>query len=387
MTNSALARPVALLRAPRLLISLCLSALLSACALSPGMHMGTPQDVQKHMAEDPAPPGALIPITSELIQKQEAAQAQEVKGDVRRLFGKGSAYTVGPGDVLNVMVWGHPELALIPVASNHATGSPSQADVGNGYNVSSGGFIQFPFMGAVKVSGLTENQIRELLTRKLAKYVKDPELTVRVQNYRHRRVYIDGEVRNPGLQVMDDLPMTLPEAINRAGGFTEAADRSSILLTRHGHTIHIDLPELTRLGVNPNRLMLANGDLLRVVNQDESKIFVMGEVVSPHSQQLRDGQMTLTEAIGEAGGPNPTTSEPKQIYVIRKGPHNKAEIFHLNAKSPTAFVLADSFAMKPHDVVFIDPAPVVRWNRVISMLLPSYGAVVTTTSTTNAVAK
>lgn len=386
MTKPASQKNAALLRAPRLLIGLCLAALLSACALSPGMYMGPPQDVKKQLAEDPAPPGVLIPITPELVQKLDTAQATEVKEDVRRLFGRDTPYTVGPGDVLNVMVWGHPEMALTAAASS-TTNAPGQTGVGNGYNVSPAGLIQFPFLGTVKVAGLTENQIRELLTRRLAKYIRDPQLTVRIQDYRHRRIYIDGEVRNPGLQVMDDLPMTLPEAINRAGGFTEAADRSSILLTRHGHTTDINLPELTRLGINPNRIMLANGDLLRVVNQQESKIFVLGDVVSPHSQQLRDGQMTLTEALGEAGGANPVSANPRQIYIIRKGSDNKAEIFHLDAKSPTAFVLADSFPMKAHDVVFVDPAPVVRWNRVITMLLPSYGAIVTGTATTNTLSK
>src|SRR5690606_12537970 len=99
------------------------------------------------------------------------------------------------------------------------------------------------------------------------------------------------------------------------------ADRSSIELTRAEHTIHIDLPKLTRQGVNPNRILLANGDLLRVLNQDETKVFVMGEVWTPRSMPLHDGRLSLTEALGESGGPDPWTSNPGQIYVVRKMPH------------------------------------------------------------------
>src|SRR3546814_10554179 len=74
-----------------------------------------------------------------------------------------------------------PELGLTPATSNRSMGSTSQADVGNGYNVNPDGTIQFPFIGPIKVAGLTENEARELLTKRLSKYVQDPQITVRVQ--------------------------------------------------------------------------------------------------------------------------------------------------------------------------------------------------------------
>jgi polysaccharide export outer membrane protein len=350
--------------------------------------MGKPNDVKKSLESDAAPPGALTPITSSLIAQQQMSQTKEVKRDVRQLFGVGKAYRIGPGDIVNIVVWGHPELGLTPATSNRSMGSSSQADVGNGYNINPDGMIQFPFLGAVKLAGLTENEARELLSRRIAKYVRDPQLTVRVQAYRHQRIYVDGEVREPGLQTMDDIPMTLPEAINRAGGFTEEADRSSIVLTRKGKSTDINLPQLTRLGVNPNRIMLATGDLVRVVNRDESKIFVLGEVVVPRALEMHDGRLSLTEALGEAGGSSPLTSDPTQIYVIRKAPpakggvEGKAEIYHLNGGSPTAYLLANDFELQPRDVVFVDPAPVVRWSRVINNLLPSYNTMFINTRNT-----
>jgi polysaccharide export outer membrane protein len=306
---------------------------------------------------------------------------------VKRLFGKGKAYTIGPGDIVNIVVWGHPELALAPATSNRSTGSSSQADVGNGYNVNPDGIIQFPFIGPIKIAGMTEEQARKLLTNRIAKYIRDPQLTVRVQAYRHDRVYVDGEVRAPGLQTMDDIPMTLPEAINRAGGFTPEADRSSVVLTRKGVSTEINLPLLTRLGVNPNRILLAGGDLLRIVARNESKIFVLGEVSTPRALQMNDGRLSLTEALGEAGGANPLTSDPRQIYVIRKPPRKDdeeeiAEIYHLDAATPTAFMLANDFELRPRDVVFIDAAPVVRWNRVVSNVLPSYDSMFINTRNT-----
>src|SRR5690606_29429790 len=96
------------------------------------------------------------------------------------------------------------------------------------------GNIQFPFTGLVHVAGLNEFQIRDRLVQRLSGYISSPQITVRVQAYRASRIYVDGEVRNPGVLPITDLPMTLPEAINRAGGMTPEADRSAILLTRNG---------------------------------------------------------------------------------------------------------------------------------------------------------
>src|SRR3981189_1300709 len=100
------------------------------------------------------------------------------------------------------------------------------------YTVAAGGMIQYAYIGPLKVAGLTEMEARDLLAQKLSRYVRQPQVTLRIQAYRRTRVYLDGAIRNPGVQVLNDMPMTLPEAINRAGGFTPVADRSMVAITR-----------------------------------------------------------------------------------------------------------------------------------------------------------
>jgi polysaccharide export outer membrane protein len=372
------------LRAARVSIIIGSAAILSACALSPGMHMGKPADVQNKLEQqdDSAPPGVLIDITPQLLKQQQAELATDIDQEIKELFGHTQPYRIGPGDILNIVVWDHPELQLMPVVSNRNTGSLTQVDIGNGYNVSENGKIQFPYVGIQQVAGMTELEIRDMLMKKLAAYVNDPQITVRVQSYRNRRVYVDGEVRTPGLQVMDDMPMSLPEVLNRAGGFTKEADRSSIIVTRANKSTRVSLPDLLRLGINPNKVMLANGDMVRVRSNEDNKVFVMGEVLDPRTQPMRDGHWTLADALGAAGGPNPLTAQVNQIYVIRKGENDDASIFHLNGSIPTAFVLANAFQLKANDLVYIDPASVVRWQRVISNILPSYAAVTATRNAT-----
>lgn len=327
---------------------------------------------------DAPPPGVLRPITPELIQtiQREARQANTLAA-LQPLFGKAGAYTIGAGDVVHINVWGHPELEL-PVA-----GASGQPGVANGFNVSPDGYIQFPLVGTIKIAGLTENQARLALGEALKRYIVDPQITLRVQSYRAGRVYLDGEVRTPGLQAINDVPMTLPEALSRAGGLTATADRSQVFVTRDGVTTRINLVRLAERGINPAQILLKNNDLVRVAHRDDAKVYVMGEVERQTALPLRNGRLSLNEALGESGGISSRSGDPGQIFVIRSRASQPAdspggqlpEIFHLDARSPLGYALAEGFELQARDVVYIDPVPLVRWNRVISLILPSAQAV------------
>ena len=190
-------------------------------------------------------------------------------------------------------------------------------------------------------------------------------------------------MRTPGLQALNDIPMTLPEAIGRAGGVTALADRSAIAVTRGNSTAVVNLPQLIARGINPTSILLRNGDLVRVLGREEAKVFVMGEVLRPSTQTLRNGRLTLNEALGEAGGVSQISGDPRQIFVVRAANTEAPEIYHLDARSPTAFALAEGFELKARDVIYVDPVPLVRWNRVISLILPSAQAVTTTRDAVN----
>ena len=380
----------------RSLLPLLACILVSACAYAPGMYVGPTAATQSTgnswsitqarsnaATADEPPPGSLIPINAELIRQHRASRAVDIPSAVKQLFDVPMAYRIGPGDVLNIVVWDHPELAIPPAASNVSSDAGSLSTVGNGFNVNAQGLVQFPYAGTLKVAGLTEFETRDLLATRLAKYIKNPQITVRIQAYRSGRIYIDGEVRTPGLQALNDIPMTLPEALGRAGGFTATADRSAIAITRDGSTTLVNLSQLTERGINPTAILLGNGDLVRVLAREDAKVFVLGEVLRPSTQTLRNGRLTLNEALGDSGGVNPVSGEPRQIYVIRSANREQPEVYHLDANSPSAYAMAESFELQARDVVYVDPAQLVRWNRFISLILPSAVAVNTSRAALN----
>lgn len=371
---------------------LLLTAVLNGCAFAPGMYVGKTNNgtvgqssswfsSKPDQTDDTPPTGRVITITPSLIREQRSSKPTNVSTDVKKLFDLAKPYQIGPNDVLNIVVWDHPEL-LAPIAGSSSSdaSSSSASVIGNGFNVSPQGLIQFPYAGTIKLSGLTEYEARDLLTIRLAKYIKDPQVTVRIQAYRSGRVYIDGEVRVPGLQPLNEVPMTLPEAIGRAGGITALGDRSAIAITRDGQTVMVNIPQLLQSNINPNNILLRNGDLVQVMGREEAKVFVMGEVLRPSTQTLRNGHLTLNEALGDAGGVSQTSGDPRQIFVVRAVNTDLPEIYHLDAQSPTAFALAEGFELKARDVVYVDPVPLVRWNRVISLILPSASVVANTNS-------
>jgi polysaccharide export outer membrane protein len=324
------------------------------------------------LGRDQPPAGAVVEITPELVQAQRVERASELPADVASLFAAPKPYTIGPGDVLNIVVWDHPELNLAPVAvTTVGTDYTGSASVASGYSIDAQGILQFAYVGPLKVGGLTELEARDLLTGRLGKYVRDPQITLRIQTYRSRRVFMDGEVRTPGLQIFNDLPMSLPEALNRAGGFTALGDRASIAVIRDGKSVVVNIPKLIAHGINPTRILLKNDDMVRVFAREDSKVFVTGDVSRPATLFLRNGELSLNEALGDTGGVSPANGDARQVFVVRNVVEGKPEIYHLNVVSPGAFALADNFELKAKDMVFVDAAPVVRWSRVISLFLPS----------------
>ncbi|MBX3655496.1 MAG: polysaccharide biosynthesis/export family protein [Ramlibacter sp.] len=327
------------------------------------------------------PPGQLISITPSLVKQIRESRPKEISQDVKALFGTAKPYRIGAGDVLGITLWSHPELVFPQTTVISSVDPTGQNVAGTGFSVNFDGFIQFPYVGSVKVAGLTEQQAQQLLLDVAGKYLKNPQMTVRVIAYRNGRVYVDGEVRNPGVQAVNDVPLTLPDALARAGGLTANADRAAVAVTRDGKTTVVSLPQLAEMGVNPANILLTSGDLVRVLNRDDTKVYVLGEVTKPAPQLMRNGHLTLNEALGEAGGVSQVSGNPRQIYVIRNGATGNPEIYHLDAQTPVALAMADLFELKPRDVVFVDPVPLVNWNRAISLLVPS-GALLNTTVNT-----
>jgi polysaccharide biosynthesis/export protein len=355
---------------------LAVSVVLASCAVAPGQKMIQPATIDvAHDAQGVAQtaPVPIMDIDTTLIAQQRALGVADGERVARDLSAEPAPYRVGPADVLQITVWDHPELAI-------AQGAPGQtttrtADPVPGFVVDHDGNLQFPFAGTLHVAGLTTAQIQEKVRAALVKPFKQPQVTVRIASFRAKQVFIEGEVHTPGVQPLNDVPMTLYDAIGRAGGFSATADQSRLLLVRNGQSYRLDMTSMFENGFNPAQIVLHNGDLLRVKARDDSGVYVMGEVTKPSTAlPMRDGKLSLSDALSQAGSFNSASADPAQVYVIRDATTAHPQVYRLDAKSPVAMVLADQFPLAPRDIVYVDGNGLVRFSRVLNLLLPAVNA-------------
>lgn len=166
-------------------------------------------------------------------------------------------YKIAPSDVLNITVWEHPEFNILPVPTGGTAVMPgSQGAAGQaGYLVNAKGRIYFPLVGSIKVAGHTVDKIRKDITQRLRKYIPDPQVNLRVVDYRGQKIYVIGEVKKPGLVPLNDQILTIADALALTGGIDQNfADPKHIYVIRGSVTC----PVIYWLNAKtPDKLLLA----------------------------------------------------------------------------------------------------------------------------------
>jgi polysaccharide export outer membrane protein len=226
-------------------------------------------------------------------------------------------YTIGPGDILKITVWGHDDLS-------------------RDYPVSLDGRVPFPLIGSVQAAGLTTSELATRLRDLLEKdYLVNPQVIVAVREYLSSKVHVMGEAERPGLFYLTG-PTTLLEILSRAGGLSRAAGKDLVLVrsdpprggsgvTASTVLLRLDVRKIQAGDVKEN-ILLQNGDVMFVPKA--SAFFVLGEVNKAGTFAL-DKETSVLEAITLAGGFNGTAA-PSGVKVLRRGPDGKQETISLD---------------------------------------------------------
>ena len=340
---------------------------------------GIGQRAEDELPQDLAALVDIIPITPNLLVEQPllaqatmpdavpAAMPDELLEQLANY-----EYRIAPGDILNITVYEHPELTI------PAGGQRSAEEAGN--IVQTDGTLFYPYVGIVTVEGLTANEIRAQIAEDLAEFINEPQVDVKVIAYRARRAYITGQVNRPGPQPITNVPLTILDAISSAGGLTAQANWHEVLLSRNGEEVRLSVYEMLNNGRLGQNMLLQHGDVLHIPDFGQQQVFVLGELNRVDILPMGNIRLSLTEALTESGGLNQVTSNAEGIFVIRQNLDDSqalATLYQLNVRNAIAFAIGARFMLQPQDIVYVTTAPVTRWNRVISQIIPSVTALLT----------
>ncbi len=344
---------------------------LGGCSLGPHMRMTVPEGDAEGSAEYNG-----IKVVVHSIEKGDFGTGTSAAGDSAKSdFGDlaelivdslpSLEYRIGPLDMVQVVVWEHPELT-----------SPMGQYQPAGQRVTTDGTLFYPYAGVIQAAGLTAQELRTEITKRLSdKILNDPQVDVRVTGYNSLKAFVSGAVNRPGYIAFNELPMTIPSAIASVGGFAEEADPSGMQLRRGDKVYNINYLDAFKANLPLDKILLKPDDQIFIPalteTQKENRVYVMGEVARTGAVNVNQGKLSLVEALAAAGGLNTGSASSRLIYVIRNTSDKQIDVYHLNAKNAMALAMAERFNLNSRDVVYVDASDLATWNRIMNLIVPS----------------
>jgi polysaccharide export outer membrane protein len=308
----------------------------------------------------------VIKITQENLPAIQPAQINYQNNYSTLFKEKQHAYRLSSGDVLSIQLWAYPEIT--PPVNNLTNDQSIQA---NGYPIDYNGYVQIPLVGRYKAAGKTLAQLNTDLRKQFARYLKNPDVIVRILSYQGQRYSVQGSVIKGGQFFLNDQPISIYTALGMAGGVTDKGDNTFIQLIRNGITYDLNTIALEKAGYSLHKLLVQPNDTIYVSTKENQKIYVMGESGKNQALPMRDQGMTLSDALGESLGINPLSGSASRIYVLRTNPNDRSTaLYHMNLMSLGDFGLANQFKLRSNDIVYVDATGLTRWQRVINQVIP-----------------
>jgi len=264
--------------------------------------------------------------------RSTAPAAPTAEAEARAVTNLANPLRIGTGDLVEVSVYNVPELSTKA-------------------RVSSNGEIYLPLVDYVPVGGLTVDQAQALIQKRLSEggFVKNPHVSVFVQEYASQGASVLGEVMRPG-----NYPVLgqqrLFDVISAAGGFTEKAGQSIVVTHRNQMDKPVSVPLARNATDSPEgNIPVFPGDTIVVRKADV--VYVVGEVGRPSGFLMDGGHLTVLQAIALAGGTT-RTAKLGGAKILRKGPagisQTPVELKKiLQAKAPDLSMQADDILFVP----------------------------------------
>ena len=315
-------------------------------------------------------------------------------GSLLRTFGAGHGpvpeIEVGVGDTVQVTLFEAQAGGLfIPVDAGSRPGNfvtlPNQI-------VDAKGYITVPYAGQIPVLNRGTPAIQRDIVEKLKDRAIEPQALVALVSQTSTQVTVVGDVNTPGKISINPAGDRVLDAISRAGGIHNPGYEEFVTLQRHGLKGTVYFINLVK---NPwENVFVAPGDTLYVY-QYQRAFMAFGATGNSGQFKFLQENVTLSDAVGKAGGLLDNRAEPGQVFVYRIERRSTLEkmgvdlsnfpedrddiptIFRVNFRDPSGFFAARRFPMRDNDIIYVDNADQVEITKFLTMLTTVTGAVST----------
>lgn len=279
--------------------------------------------------------------------------------------------TLGPGDLVNLQVYGKKEFTRTEVP------------------VGPDGTITYLQVHDFKAAGLTIDELREALTKELQAFIQNAQIIVTPSAYRSKKYYLLGTIMDRGAFTLD-RPMTLLEAAARARGIAtglleqntvEIADMRRAFIVRGGKKLNVDFTKLFYEGDTSQNILLQPGDYIYFPSNIVNEVYILGAVRSPGHTGVTEN-LTALGAITIRGGFTPAAWRRKVIVIRGSLETSKRVVMEVDAAAVMTGRQKDVI-LEPRDLVYVAEKPWQRAEEILDLALRAFVQTGTATWTGN----
>ncbi len=266
---------------------------------------------------------------------------------------------LGPGDVLRVQMF-----------ETSATGSLFSGSTGAGVLdqvvIDERGQINLPYAGRLQAAGMTPAQLQTNIAARLSEITVEPDAFVQVIQDHSNSVMVTGAVPNPGRLSLRNGVASALDALNSAGGITGEPWHYDLVLRRDLSVSRYTVAELQNGGDFP----LKPGDRL-MFEHNPKKFVALGALQAAGAFDFPAPKLTLLEALAEAKGLTDSRADRTGVYVFRPAETVEAKhaLFLLDMSEPDSLFVANAFAVKPGDALYVSNAPLTDVMKILDPIL------------------
>ena len=281
---------------------------------------------------------------------------------------------LAPGDTVDIVIFSTEDNGLLTGPGQRMTNLPAM-------QISSSGQVFLPYVGAIKISGMSPDHAREVIQTAYTKASPSVQVQLSAQEGRGNTASVLSGVGKPGAYPLLDRDFTILDLLAVAGGLSDKLVNPQLRLQRGSKTYAISAKRL--MDDTSLNTTLVGGDRV-FVDEDDRTYLSLGATGTEASHRFTKDQITALEALSQIGGLSDARANAKGILILRsypassvrrdgKGPRHLRTIFTLDLTSADGLFSAGQFLIRPGDVIYATESPLIGARNIFGVIGSVFG--------------